>query len=95
MELFDFNSNAIIGSDIHTTLNGSLLILKEVYYYDGPITMQYLPYGGIQAVINNQLIINCKDGFITCKYVIYNNKVLSLTEFISQNKNLVNMVLPN
>ena len=95
MKLFDFDSKVTIGSDIYTTLNGVLLILKEVYYYDGPITMQYLPYGGIQAVINNQLIINCKDGFITCKYVIYNGKELSLAEFISQNKNLVNVVLPN
>ena len=75
MELFDFNSKVIIGSDIHTTLNGCLLILKEVYYYDGPITMQYLPVGGIQSVFDNKIIVNTLNGFMFCDIVIYDRGV--------------------
>ena len=96
MKLFDFNNDNInFNKDLITTFNQKQLILKNVKLYDGPITLQYLPYGGIQSVYNYNLIINTKEGFITCDYVIYDNKTLSNKQFIENNNNLVNLVLPN
>lgn len=95
MEQFDFNEPVTLHSDILTTYNKKLLILKNVTLYDGPVTLQYLPYGGIQSTFNYNLIINSKNGFITCEYVIYDGHKLSLFEFINKNKNLINTILPN
>ena len=94
-ELFDFNQNVVKNQDIYTTLYGKLLILKKVEFYDGPITLQYLPYGGIQSVFNYNLIINTKSGLIIPKYVIYDDKKYQLKDFLIKYKNLVNLVLPN
>ncbi len=92
---FDFNQEVEIGSDIHTTYLGYPLILKNVYLYKGPITMQYLPYGGIQSVYQNHLILTSKSGFIATDKVIYKGKELSTKEFIDQFPDLVNEVLPS
>ena len=63
--------------------------------YDGPITMQYLPLGGIQAVINYHLIINTLKGFMFCDILIYDNRKMSSKQFIEMFPNIVNEVLPN
>jgi hypothetical protein len=63
--------------------------------YDRPITMQYLPLGGIQAVINYHLIINTLKGFMFCDILIYDNRKMSSKQFIEMFPNIVNEVLPN
>lgn len=93
--LFNFDQEVVIGSDLFTTYLGKELILKNVYRYYGPITMQYLPYGGIQSVYQNQLIINTKSGFIATKEVVYDHIKMSTKEFIDLFPNLVNEVLPS
>lgn len=94
-KLFDFNENVIENQDIHTTLYGKSLILKEVSFYSGPITLQYLPYGGIQSVFNYNLIVNTKSGFIIPKYVIYNGVLYQTKDFLDKFQNIVNLILPN
>jgi len=94
--VFNFNYNDVyIGMDLYTTYKGKLLILKNVYKYEGPITLQYLPYGGIQTVFEGNLVINTRNGFITSEFVIYNGEEMTNEEFISRNSNLVNHILPS
>ncbi|MDE6656615.1 MAG: hypothetical protein K2J85_06470 [Anaeroplasmataceae bacterium] len=92
---FDFNEEVIIGSDIYTTYQGKELVLKDVYRYYGPTTMQYLPYGGVQSVYDYQIIITTKSGFIATRNVIYDGKELSSKEFILLFPDIVNEVLPS
>ena len=91
----DFHNEIVLGSDIETTFQGISLILKDVYLYHGPVTMQYLPYGGIQSVFDNHIIINTKSGFIATDDVIYGGKSYTSKEFIQMFPNLVNEVLPS
>lgn len=94
--MYNFESNDFIEyKDIKTSFKGNELILVRPYFYIGPITMQYLPYGGIQSVYNYHLIINIKEGFIAVDEVIYNNKKMSAKEFILLFDNIVNEILPN
>lgn len=92
--LFDFNNEIEMGTDIHTEYLGKKLILVNVSKYDGPVTMQFLPYGGIQSVYHNQLIINTKSGFIVPQKIIYDGVTYSNYEFTSKFDDLVNQVLP-
>ncbi len=92
---FDFNQEVEFGQDIHTTFQGKKLVLKDVYAYDGPVTMQYLPYGGIQSVFDYHIILTTKSGFIACDAVEYEGKSLSAKEFIERFPDLVNEVLPS
>lgn len=81
-------------NDIITTLYGKLLILKNVYDYDGPITLQYLPIGGIQAIFDNAMIINSRYGFIATEEVVYDGIRYTIRKFKKKFPNLVNLVLP-
>ena len=92
--MFNFQKDLVnLGSDILTTYKGKNLILKNVHLYNGPVTMQLLPYGGIQSVFNYNLIIYTKSGFIVPESVIYDNKEMTTKDFILNNSNLVNYVL--
>ena len=91
----DFNELIDLNNDIITTYKGKTLIIKSPYLYYGPITMQYLPYGGIQSVYDYKIIINCKNGFVASDYIIYDGIAMSSKQFILNNNNLVNTVLPN
>lgn len=93
-ELTNFNEEINMDEDIYTTYNGKYLVLKDIYRYVGPITLQYLPYGGIQALFDHQIIINTKSGFIASRNVIYDGISMSSEEFISKHDNLVNTILP-
>ncbi len=95
MVLFDFQNPVVPGMNIVTTYLRKTLILENVYFYDGPITMQYLPYGGIQSVFHHRLILAAKNGFITCDSVIYDGKRMTVQAFTDAHENLVNVVLPN
>lgn len=92
--LFDFNEEVTIGQDIITEYLGKMLILKRVRKYNGPITMQSLPYGGIQSTYHGYLIIYTKSGFIHPTYVVYDDQNYTETEFVELFPDLVNEVLP-
>ena len=92
---FNFSEEVKIGEDLHTTFQGKQLVLKDVYRYYGPITMQYLPYGGVQSVYGNQIILTTKSGFIATKRVIYDGKEMSAEEFIEIFPDIVNEVFPS
>lgn len=91
------NFNNIINEheDVITTFKGKTLILKDMQTYDGPITMQYLPNGGIQSIYNYHIIINTLKGFMFCDILIYDDKKMSSKQFIEMFPNIVNEVLPN
>lgn len=91
----NFAEEIAIGTDLYTTYLGKELILKEVYRYYGPITMQYLPYGGIQSVYDYQIILTTKSGFIATRNVVYDGQELTAKEFIDRFPDLVNEVLPS
>lgn len=92
----NFNFPIDINNNIKTTFNKKELILKNLYFYDGPITRQYLPYGGIQSIMNYSLIINCVNGFIASDNLIFDNREMTSKEFIRiMGENIVNQVLPN
>ena len=84
-----------LNDPIVTTYKQKELILLNPYLYVGPITMQFLPYGGIQSIFDYHLIINTVNGFVTADNLIYNNKKMTTKEFIELYPNLVNEILPN
>ena len=91
------NFNNIINEheDVFTTFKGKTLILKDMQTYVVPITMQYLPSGGIQSTYNYHLIINTLKGFMFCDILIYDDEIMSSKQFIEMFPNIVNEVLPN
>lgn len=92
----DFNKPINLCNDIETTFKGKKIILKKIYLYEGPITRQLLPYGGIQSIMNYAIIINCINGFIASNEVVYDNISMSSKEFILKfGGDIVNQVLPN
>lgn len=95
MKLFDFRQPVIPGMNIVTTYRKKLLILENVYFYEGPVTMQYLPYGGIQSLFHHRLIVVAKNGFVTCNTVVYDGKRMAVGDFIDEFEDLINVVLPD
>lgn len=91
----DFSQKIDLTKDIETTYLGKKLILRKPYLYQGPITMQLLPYGGIQSVFHYHLIIYTRNGFIASDQVNYDGLEMSSKDFIDTYDNLVNEVLPN
>ncbi len=81
--------------DVKTILFGKELILKDLYRYEGPITMQYLPNGGIQMIRFNQMIIKTNLGFLATNKVLYDGVEYSIEQFNNEIPDLVNLVLPN
>lgn len=79
--------------DIKTVYNNKSLILKDVYNYNGIITLQYLPNGGIQMIRNDEMIINYNNGFVATKLVNYDGVDYNIKEFSKIFPNLVNQVL--
>lgn len=93
MDYFDFNNEINNGDTIKTKFNNKDLVLIDLTFYDGPLTMQLLPYGGIQSVYNYNLIIHFKNGYYKPNKIVYNGLEMSVKEFIINNENLVNYVL--
>lgn len=77
-----------------THLNSKDLVLLDFKPYEGPVTMQYLPNGGVQSIFNYNLIINTSKGFYSCKEVIYDGVKMNIEELDKKVKDLVNLVLP-
>lgn len=94
--MVDFCKSLDLSNDrLETMYNGKKLVLFNPKFYEGPITLQALPYGGIQSVYDNKLIIYTKDGFIFTDLVEYNGILMSTEKFIEIEDNLVNQVLPS
>lgn len=91
----NFQKDIDLNTNIETTFHGKKLILKDLKKYEGPITLQLLPLGGIQSVFNYLIILNCLNGFISSSSVIYDDQEMSSKNFILKYPNLVNEVLPN
>ena len=91
----DFNQIIYEHQDVITTYKGKTLKLLDMQTYLGPITMQFLPNGGIQSVYDNHIIINTLKGFMYCDIIIYEDKKMSSKDFIKMHGNIVNEVLPN
>lgn len=90
-----FNNLKYLVNEIETTLFQKKLVLKNIYMYNGPLTMQYLPYGGIQMIINNQMVISTNLGYIATREVEYDGRLYTIEELSKKYNRLVNLVLPN
>lgn len=75
---FDFNLTV----PLMALLNNEELIFTKYEKYFGPLTMQYLPNGGIQSLFNYLIIIKLNNGYLAVKSLIYKNKEYSSKEFI-------------
>lgn len=73
--------------------NNKVLILKNIKPYQGIITLQYLPNGGIQMIRDNKMIINYNNGFIYTEEINYDNQDYSVKDFNKLFPNLVNQVI--
>jgi hypothetical protein len=93
MDYFDFKNEINNGDTIKTKYNNKELVLIDLQSYEGPLTMQLLPYGGIQSVYNYNLIIHFKNGYYKPNKIVYDGLEMSVKEFIVNNENLVNYVL--
>ena len=80
--------------DLITTFDNKKLILKNLRPYNGIITLQYLPTGGIQMIRDNKMIINYNNSFIYTEEINFNNQNYNIVEFTKLYPNLVNQVLP-
>ena len=61
--------------DLITTFDNKKLILKNLRPYNGIITLQYLPTGGIQMIRDNKMIINYNNSFI---YTFENGQAMKM-----------------
>ena len=88
---FDFSDS----SPRYCYLNDDRIEFISFERYAGPITLQYLPNGGIQSVFGGNLIIKVNNGFLKVDKVIFENKEMNSKEFISLigEDKLVNFVL--
>ncbi len=94
----------IVDIDFSMPIEYNQTILKAYYQdlpiyftkygpYDGPVTMQYLPNGGIQSFFGGNLIIKVENGFMKVNKLVYKNKRYSSKKFIQVYPDLLNEVL--
>lgn len=89
---FDFTLKDI---PLKVYFNNEVIIFLEYEKYTGPITLQYLPNGGIQSLFHGYLIIKVNNGFLKVKKLIYKNVTFSSINFIKEvgEINLINQIL--
>ncbi len=97
IQVLDFNKD--IDYTSQAILKATFLD-KPIYFvtyepYFGPITMQYLPNGGIQSLFSGYLIIKVNNGFMKVSQLIFQNQNYTSFEFIAKYPDLVNQVLQN
>lgn len=79
-----------------TSFQGSPLTLCSLKPYDGPVTLQYLPSGGVQSLTEGRLIIATTEGFMAPDEVIYNGVRQPTSDFVrTHEEDLVNSVFPS
>lgn len=76
---FDFSSK---NNDYYCYFNNEKLIITEFKKYERPITLQYLPNGGIQSLFNFKIIVKVNNGFLEINKLTYKGKTYSSKEFI-------------
>ncbi len=88
---FDFEDKSIR----YCYFNDDRIEFLEFDRYVGPITLQYLPNGGIQSLFNYNLIIKVNNGFLVVTKLIYEKEEMSSQKFISLigEEKLINQVL--
>lgn len=88
---FDFNSK----NYFVVYFNEEKIIFTSYQKYEGPITMQYLPNGGIQSLFGYKIIIKVNKGFLEVDELIYKGKLYSSKSFIDLigDLKLINQVL--
>lgn len=88
---FDFSLKDI---PLKVYFNNEVIIFLEYEKYTGPITLQYLPNGGIQSLFHGYLIIKVNNGFLKVKKLIYKNVTFSSINFIKEvgEINLINQI---
>ncbi len=81
-------------------------VLKAMYFdepiyfleyepYVGPVTMQYLPDGGIQSLYAGFIIVKVHNGFMKVTKLYYQNQSFTSQEFNLKYPNLMNQVFQN
>ena len=63
-----------------------MLIFTKFHAYNGPITLQLLNNGGVQSLLNNEIIVKVNNGYLAIDELIVENKLISSKEFIKQYK---------
>lgn len=88
---FDFEDK----STRYCYFNDDRIEFLEFDRYVGPITLQYLPNGGIQSLFNYNLIIKVNNGFLVVTKLIYEKEEMGSQKFISLigEEKLINQVL--
>lgn len=87
---FDFDDLTFRGCYFKNTL----LIITKFHAYNGPITLQLLNNGGVQSLLNNEIIIKVNNGFLAIKELMINNITISAKQFINEHKQeLLNTIL--
>lgn len=88
---FDFDSK----ESFYTYLNGEKIVFTSFKKYEGPITMQFLPNGGIQSLFAYKLIIKVNNGFLEVDELKHENELYSSKSFINKmgDVKLINQVL--
>ena len=79
--------------DILGKFNNKMIILKNIKPYQGIVTLQYLPKGGIQMIRENKMIINYNNSFIYTEEVNYDGQDYSIIDFNKLFPNLVNQII--
>ena len=69
-------------SSLFCYLKDEKLIFTSYKKYEGPITLQYLPNGGIQSLFSGLLIVKVNNGFLSVDHLIYKGEEISSSSFI-------------
>ncbi len=80
-QVFNFNNEIIEGTDIYIKYKKNTIILKNLLYYYGITTRQYVENGEIQSIIDDKLVIKIANKFMYTTCIEYNNKIYSIAEF--------------
>lgn len=88
---FDFSSK----EKQYCYFNDDRIEFVDYERYVGPITLQYLPNGGVQSMFDGHLIIKVNNGFLCVNKLTYQGKEYTSNEFIKfvGEENLINQVL--
>lgn len=81
----DFNLDFDFKSKINYLVyfNDEKIIFTKYKKYNGPITLQFLPYGGIQSLNKNKIIVALKNGYLEVSELIYKDEEMTSIVFIN------------
>lgn len=81
----DFNLDIDFKSKINYLVyfRDEKIIFTKYKKYKGPITLQLLPYGGIQSLNRNKIIVALKNGYLEVSELIYKDEEMTSKDFIN------------